>query len=359
LHYSPLPIEQLFRFETELAYRQDFLALAVPPAAPTFRERTKALFKKLFRLGLRWVLIRQVEFNQALLRHVRESARLFTLLDRSMGELVGKLAEMQNQVENLNGQNEQLRQELASVQQKNQQLADTLVAYRLRWKRLQQSELPSRDELLASSPIDYFLFENQFGGTREAVMARQRAYLPYFQGHGPVLDIGCGRGEFVELLAAEGLPVTGIDSNADMADYCRELGLPVLHAEGLHYLHELEDHSLDGIFLGRVVEHLPPERIVGLLAECWAKLSKGGVLVVETANPLCRTAWEAFSRDPTHVRPVHPELLRFLFQEQQFTICETIYTAPVEEEAEPVVKTTDPASVDASRYQNYALVGHK
>src|SRR5437660_743668 len=79
LHHVPLPVEDLFRHETELAYRRDFLDLAVPPAGPTFRDRAKTFVKRLLRTTLRWVLIRQVEFNGVLLEQVRESARLFTL----------------------------------------------------------------------------------------------------------------------------------------------------------------------------------------------------------------------------------------------------------------------------------------
>jgi SAM-dependent methyltransferase len=357
-HHAPLPVDGLFRHETELAYRQDFLELAVPPAGPSFRDRVRTFVKRLFRTTLRWVLIRQVEFNGVLLEHLRESARLFTLLDRSMSEVVARVMTLQNQVETLNGQNQQLHEEIASLHRKHQQLNDTLTAYRLRWKRLHQFDV-NGDAAHPLPLIDYFLFENQFRGPREEVRRRQSVYVPYFKDQGPVLDIGCGRGEFVELLTAEQIPVTGIDANPDMADFCQELGLPVVRDEAMPYLGRQDDHSLGGIFLGRVVEQMSPDAFVQLLSLCWAKLRKGGVLVVQAINPLCPRACEDFFVDPTRVRPVHPDLLRFLFESQRLTILESIYTSPVDGQDEPVVRSAAGSRWDATRYQAHALVGRK
>ncbi len=362
VHYSPLPVDALFRHETELAYRQDFLELSVPPPGPSFKERLKAFVKRVFRSSLRWVLIRQVEFNGVLLEHIRESSRLFTLLDRNLAELAARVTTLQTQVDTLAHQKQQADQETAVLRRQIERLNDTLIAYRLRWKRHETG--PNGHHSANGAPaapplIDYFLFESQFRGSREEVRQRQQMYLPYFQDHGPVLDIGCGRGEFVELLVTAGIPVQGIDHNPDMADYCRELGLPVAHAEALSYLDSRDDQSLGGIVLAGVVEQMTPEAMVELLGQCWTKLRKGGVLLVETLNPLCPGARDDFFRDPTHVRPVHPDLLRFLLESQQFTIRDTLYSAPVDEAGAPVFQPGNGRRGAAAEYRTYALIGVK
>jgi SAM-dependent methyltransferase len=373
LQHAPLPVESLFRHETELAYRQDFLQLAVPPAGPSFLARLKTGVKRLLRLCLRWVLIRQVEFNGVLVDHLRDMARLFTVVDRSMAELVNKVIVQQNQIDGLGKQQEQLCGEIDQLRRKNQRLNDTLTAYRLRWQRLQQpvanGDGPNGETAVRPSLIDYFLFENEFRGPREEVACRQRIYVPYFQDQGPVLDIACGRGEFVELLVEEGIEVQGIDADADMADFCRELGLPVLRADAMHYLGELPEQSLAGIFLGRGVERLQPEALVQLLGQCWARLRKGGVLVIEAVNPLCPGAGATFFRDPAHVRPVHPELLRFLLESQRFAVEETLFSAPADDALEPVASMAAGSTLAGAgrvteekaltRYHDYALVGRK
>jgi 2-polyprenyl-3-methyl-5-hydroxy-6-metoxy-1,4-benzoquinol methylase len=357
-HYQPLPVDTLFRFESELAYRQDFLQLAVPPAGPSLRERLKHFFKKTFRLALRWVLIRQVEFNAVLLEHVRESSQLLTLVDRNLNELFAQVATVQRQLDAQAGNQQQMQQKLAQVN-------DVLIAYRVKLRRLHEpaanGTAPPTDagKAYTAPPVDYLQFESQFRGAREEIAQRQRVYLPYFTNGGTVLDIGCGRGEFVELLIAEGIPALGVDANQDMVDYCQELALPVSLAEGTQHLDRLEDNSLGGIFCAQVVEHMPPEAILDLVGRCWAKLQKGGTLIVETVNPICPVANGNFYLDPTHVRPVHPELLRFCFESRRFNLVEYVFSSPVEEGLPPVGKTTDSSRFDATRYHDYAIVGRK
>lgn len=361
LHYLPLPVDTLFRHESELAYRQDFLQLAVPPAGPSLKERLKHFFKKSFRLALRWVLIRQVEFNAVLLEHIRESSQLLTLLDRNINELFAQIASVQRQLDAQAGQQQQINQ----LQQKIAQVNDVLITYRVKLKRLHEpaaNGIPTAldaGKAYTSPPVDYFQFESQFRGSREEIAQRQRVFLPYFHNGERVLDIGCGRGEFVELLISENIPAIGVDANSDMVDFCQELALPVSLAEGTRYLDQLEDNSLGGVFSAQVVEHMPPEAIVDLVGRCWAKIQKGGVLIIETVNPICPVANGNFYLDPTHVRPVHPELLRFCFESQRFSLVEFVFSSPVEAGLPLVGKTTDSSRFDATRYHDYAIVGRK
>src|SRR5207248_7129412 len=136
-------------------------------------------------------------------------------------------------------------------------------------------------------PFDYFLFEHRFRGSRAEITRRQAVYLDCFLGRGRVLDLGCGRGEFVELLREHGVPAEGVDGDEDMVDYCRDRGLPVVRADLFDHLAGLPAASLDGVFAAQVIEHLPPERLWRLVHLCAAALKPGGALVFETINILC------------------------------------------------------------------------
>ena len=156
-------------------------------------------------------------------------------------------------------------------------------------------------------------FEDQFRGPREAITDRLQSYLPVFAGASDVLDIGCGRGEFLELLAGAGVRARGIDLNHEMAELCRARGLDVTEADAVGYLSTLEDASLGGIFAAQVVEHLEPEYLLRFLELAFHKIRPGGRIVLETLNPACWVAFfESFIRDITHVWPLHPETLKYL-----------------------------------------------
>ena len=105
---------------------------------------------------------------------------------------------------------------------------------------------------------DYFAFESRMRGSTEHVRHAQRAYVEDFRDAAPVLDVGCGRGEFLELLREAGIEARGVDADADMVAYARGEGLEVEQADALDHFATLGDGSLGGVFLAQVVEHLPP-----------------------------------------------------------------------------------------------------
>ena len=181
------------------------------------------------------------------------------------------------------------------------------------------------------SPVSYLAFEEKHRGPGELVKEKQRLYLRRFEGApGRVLDAGCGRGEFLELLREAGIPAYGIDLDAEMAARAREKGLEVgvgdLHA----HLAGLPDGSLGGIFAAQVVEHMGTPELVAFVRLAHAKLAPGGRLVAETVNPACLATFSgAFYLDLTHVRPVHPEALRFLLEGTGFTGVELEFTSPI------------------------------
>ncbi|HXG54531.1 MAG TPA: class I SAM-dependent methyltransferase [Vicinamibacterales bacterium] len=178
----------------------------------------------------------------------------------------------------------------------------------------------------------YVGFEDQFRGSRDVIRERLESYVPYFHPGvtGDVLDIGCGRGEFLDLLAERGIAARGIDLNHEMAEVCRARGLQVVEADALAYLSELPDDSLRGIFAAQVVEHLEPAYLLRLLEVASLKLQPGGRLVLETLNPACWVAFfESYIRDITHRWPLHPETLKYLVLASGFSRAEIEFRSPV------------------------------
>src|SRR5262245_23925209 len=138
----------------------------------------------------------------------------------------------------------------------------------------------------AAPPFDYFAFESRMRGPRELIRDRQREYVDDFRDAGPVLDVGCGRGEFLSLLAEAGIDAKGVDIDPDMAAFCRGQGLDVEEGDALAYMEGLDEGSLGGIFAAQFVEHLEPGPLTRFIALAAKRLRPGGVMVLETINPL-------------------------------------------------------------------------
>ncbi len=173
--------------------------------------------------------------------------------------------------------------------------------------------------------IEYFDFENHFRGSIEHVKEVQRQYLPYFSGKQHVLDLGCGRGEFLLLMQENGIPAEGVDIYAPYVDYCTMKGLKAACEDGIAYLGQMA--QVDGIFVGQVVEHLTPEQILLLCNTAYEKLSEGGCLIIETPNPTSLSIYtNAFYIDPSHVKPVHPLTMQYYLEKAGFRQTELLYT---------------------------------
>lgn len=183
-------------------------------------------------------------------------------------------------------------------------------------------------DLLKQSEIDYFKFEDTYRGTRNSIKEMQRVYIPYFRDNwgAAILDIGCGRGEFLELMMENGINAHGVDIYQPFIDYCKKRGFSVHKEDALSYLHSLDDCSLGGIFMSQVVEHLSNDYIVALIKTAYKKLKPGCYFILETPNPDCLAAISEFNIDITHVKPVHYKALEFIFKEANFTSVERYHT---------------------------------
>ncbi|HVW85436.1 MAG TPA: class I SAM-dependent methyltransferase [Bryobacteraceae bacterium] len=184
---------------------------------------------------------------------------------------------------------------------------------------------------LASS-FDYARFAERFRGSEAHVRQGQEFYKPFFAGCTNVLDIGCGRGEFLEGMREQGIPARGIDLDEESVALCRHKGLAAEKADLFEYLASQPDGEFDGIFSAQVVEHIAPERLPEMMRLCAASLRRGGVLAIETPNPECLAIFAThFYLDPTHTRPVPHPLLAFCMEEAGFGSIEVHRLSPAVE----------------------------
>jgi O-antigen chain-terminating methyltransferase len=169
----------------------------------------------------------------------------------------------------------------------------------------------------------YLELERRHRGTPAEIRERLAVYLPLLAGKRDVVDLGCGRGEALALLREHGLNAAGVDESTEMVRRCREQGLDAATGEALAFLRARPAASLDGVVSFHVIEHLPREILDALVRESWRVLRPGGILVLETPNPLSITvAASHFWRDPTHLRPLHPDALRLLAEQAGFASVE-------------------------------------
>jgi SAM-dependent methyltransferase len=196
---------------------------------------------------------------------------------------------------------------------------------------------PAPAPATSAAPVpDYFAFESRMRGSTESIRERQRPYVDDFRDAAPVLDLGCGRGEFLALLREAGVEARGVDLDADMVAFARGEGLDVEQADAVQHLEALEDGSLGGVFAAQLVEHVPAPTLVRLLELAAAKLRPGGLLVAETINPLSPLALRNYYADLTHAQPLVPETLELLARQAGFGSVELRFlNAPEERLAEP------------------------
>ena len=308
------------------------------------------------------VLSRQREFNAAVVDHLNRndrvaseaheaSARALDWMEQKIDGAVDELRRYQEALAARDRRNEiavagvmtsqeELRASIGSLQQAAQNLKREVV-------RLVESGVAVQPAAAAvaagaaagaGNQLDgldshkYVGFEDRFRGSSDDIRQRVAEYLPFFQGARDVLDIGCGRGEFLALLRDQGITARGIDINGSMVDVCRQQGLDVTEGDALAYLRTQPDGSLGGLFAAQVVEHLEPRYLTLLLDAAFDKLRPGSTIVLETINPACWFAFfESYIRDITHVRPIHPDTLTYLLIATGFQHVDVRYRAPYPE----------------------------
>lgn len=223
------------------------------------------------------------------------------------------------------------------------------------------SSAPQAAPRTTSEPqYDAMQFAVKFRGPEEHVRRNQQFYVPHFAGRRQVLDIGCGRGEFLEQMRQAGVSARGIDLSEEAVALCRTKGLEAEQADLYEYLPALADSSLDGIFCAQVVEHLPPERLPEMIRLCAEKLERGGVLALETPNPECLAIFAThFYLDPTHTRPAPHPLLAFYMVEAGFGAIEVHKLSPAVESMPSLASLPEDFREAFFGGLDYAIIGRK
>ncbi len=336
-------------------------------------ERAKRYIRGLLAPYHRAIFARQAEFNSSLVSLMTELLnRLEKSLEvlearheRSTSDLAKQVGELEDhsavqhrtseesaaKYVELSRHFEDLRQEM--ILQKRRL---DLILTELRNKSGNEGESVAKLVSLKDRLMDhsYFLFENRYRGSREGIKKRQEAYVPIFQetltlldratAAMPliVLDVGCGRGEFLELLRENGVPAKGIDVNEDMVYVCQERGLDVEQTSAIDYLRALSDDSLAGIIACQFIEHLSTEDMIELVKLCHRKLVSGGRAVFETMNPLSiLTSATNFYLDISHQKPIHPLAFQSLVETIGFMNSEIRFLSPYPEETRFLLLNTD------------------
>ena len=332
----------------------------------------KKALRKLTEPYIHLVLQNQVDFNVELVRLLNQMALDFRF---RWSVLEKQLTELEQRGDRMTRSLETIPQELRA--QKNI-FEDVLARLKEVQSRSMDKGLPVDELKERVRESEYVCFENLHRGSEEAIKWKQKTYLPYFQHRGPVLDIGCGRGEFLELLKEAGVQAFGVDTNQKMIQHCLTKGLEASPGDGLTLLKNLSDQSLGGIFLSQVIEHLEPETLRELVRVSFAKLKTGGLLLAETVNPECLSTFSgAFYLDLSHKSPIHPEAARYLWESIGFRQIELLYISPFPEEMklkEMVRREDDSYEDELARivnenvrslnallygFQDYAVLGYK
>jgi len=215
----------------------------------------------------------------------------------------------------------------------------------------------------------YMAFEDQFRGTRSEIKRRLSVYTPHLdkirseKGDLSILDVGCGRGEWLELLQENGYKAKGVDINRVALLQCRELGLDVIESDAIEYLKGLERDSLDVISGFHIIEHLSFKTLITLFDEALMVLKSGGMILLETPNPanILVSSYD-FYRDPSHQRPLHPDPLNFIAESRGFIRTGSYFVLDEGKDLK-LIKSTEWKLNDLDDYvrapRDFALIGYK
>ena len=340
--------------DTETRARSQHLVEQLNTLWRVGESETPSLPRRILNVLRTRLLRRQETFNSTTVQYINESIRPLELaideyktarddVRRFQEALAARERRMEALVDAIRTEHAEIRTSLGVLQQATHNLASAATPP-ASTVRLPPSLVPSfggpgepDTTGVSSSSVEtlshkYVGFEDAFRGSSADIQARLRDYVPIFAGASDILDIGCGRGEFLALLRENGVSARGIDLNDAMVAVCREKGFEATKGDALSYLRGVPAGSLGGLFAAQVVEHLEPAYLTRVLEAAFDALRPGAPIVLETINPACWFAFfESYIRDITHVRPLHPDTLKFLLIASGFQQIEIRYSAPYPE----------------------------
>jgi glycosyltransferase involved in cell wall biosynthesis/SAM-dependent methyltransferase len=295
--------------------------------APSPAGRLGRVWRRVLLRLMRPYLVRQRELETLVVSGIDE-------LERSRDRLEDGIRHIQALLEQLGGRVDELGDGVGGVGDQVERLMSELQA------RPYVAETEARSEESA-----YASFEDVFRGPEERVRRLVEPYVGLLRGHEPVLDVGCGRGELLQLLTEEGIEARGIDVDPGMVERTHARGLPVEQADVVSYLARQREGSLGAVIAVHVIEHLEYQDLQRLFELARRALGPGGVLVAETVNPHSLQAFKTFWVDPTHRAPIFPEVASALALIHGFASAEIVYPRGTGESETDRVEQTEYALV--------------
>jgi O-antigen chain-terminating methyltransferase len=287
--------------------------------------------------------------------HAREQDELQA---RYAAELQALKAHVEKQIDDLIERLQKSRMDLA---QQETRLSRVLEGAVLTQSTSAAQSHPEQDHLLDSL---YFSLEDVLRGTTEQIKEEVKIYLPVLENAGirsDILDVGCGRGEWLQVLREAGLQARGIDTNRILVQQCKELSLDVEEREALEFLGSLPDGSLNAVTAFHFAEHLPLETLVRFLDETGRTLKPGGLIILETPNPENLLVGSCnFYLDPTHKNPIPIPTMKLLLEARGFR-CEEVLKLHAVSSTKIEVKDQLTSHLNHFLYgpMNYAVVARK
>jgi ubiquinone/menaquinone biosynthesis C-methylase UbiE len=329
-------LEQALQEQSEALRSHD---LALQGQAQRLEERvSQALQQQEDRLGRAQQEHRahfQAHFAETIQTQILEAEKRLTQrihpLERAAGQpdpvLIARLHELEKQVS-------QLKTALLCQERRTSLLLEEASRRLPEPFNREQLEAISKEEQHSFDSI-YVAFEDRFRGSRELIKQRLKIYLPYLNRLPEgieALDVGCGRGEWLELLGEIGIKARGLDSNRAMVAQCRERGLDVTQGDVIAHLRDLPGNSLGLLTAFHIIEHLPLKAFIALLDEAFRILKPGGLAIFETPNPQNVLVGSfSFYMDPTHRNPMPSPMVKFFVENRGFSHAEVLNLHPFPE----------------------------
>lgn len=313
------------------------------------------------------------ENQQALVLSVRSQLsqlkRQLSLMESELGVISKDKTAAESDLARLHAELSETRREQALVRRELQDQPSSSQALLTKLDNLNSNQHPTAEKLISDHRLEayYLAFENACRGSKEEIREGLSVYLPYLgkvedYDSNQMVDVGCGRGEWLELMRSQGWQATGVDLNEVMVQHCQDNNLSVVQSDAVAYLKSLPDSALSVLSGFHIIEHLPFDVAFNLFAEAYRVLVPGGKLLLETPNPEnVLVGSHTFYHDPTHRNPVTPTSIAFLAKYHGFLDIEIIRLHPYPEEAKVV--GTDPLTERVNGHlcgpQDYAMLAEK
>jgi len=294
-------------------------------------------------------------------------------LPRYISYFEGKASTAESAIEGLKAENERLTNEVSNLEK----IGSTIDSVNERLANLQHIVNQHRDTVSEKQVINktmsdnhnydmfYKHFEDEFRGSEDLIKERITEHLPLFFALAeplkklPIVDIGCGRGEFLSIMSENGFNAIGVDMNDSMVEQTKKLGLNSIRSDALSYLFKQKNSSLAAVTGFHIVEHIPFEQLMDIFTECYRTIKKGGVVLFETPNPHNLNVGACnFYMDPSHIRPLPPELLAFSLKMVGFDT-EVVKLHPKKESITHTDETMKDIIDMLYGPQDYAVIGRK